>query len=313
MSPTFKDYLESKGHSTNTINRFYTDVLMFMNWCEEEEIESESSTYNEVLSYIHHLSKRGLKQRTVQLYINSIKHYFAWCIQQELRTENPTTQIKIKGIKRKTLHHILSKQDLESLYHQYEITEEENTNELSVLTSKRNKMIIGLLVYQGLSTQELGKLEEKDVKLREGKIEIRGSRKSNPRTLKLEAHQVLDIMEYTLQVRPKLLAINKTKSDKLLVNSQGGSHFSNVMQYLMKQLKKQNSGVKSAQQIRTSVITHWLKRYNLREVQYRAGHRYVSSTEAYLINDLEGLKEDIEKFHPFLETTAAVKKQTNGR
>ena len=299
MSPTFKDYLESKGHSTNTINRFYTDVLMFMNWCEEEEIESESSTYNEVLSYIHHLGKRGVKQRTVQLYINSIKHYFRWCIQQELRTENPTTNIKIKGIKRKTLHHILSKEELESLYHQYEITEEEQSNELSVLTSKRNKMIIGLLVYQGLSTRELGKLEEKDVKLRKGKIEIRGSRKSNARTLKLEAHQVLDIMEYTLQVRPKLLAISQSRSDKLLVNSQGGSHFSNVMQYLMKQLKKQSSGVKSAQQIRTSVITHWLKRYNLREVQYRAGHRYVSSTEAYLINDLEGLKEDIEKFHPF--------------
>ena len=29
-----------------------------------------------------------------------------------------------------------------------------------------------------------------------------------------------------------------------------------------------------------------------------AGHRYVSSTEAYKINDLEGLQEDIGKFHP---------------
>jgi integrase/recombinase XerD len=29
-----------------------------------------------------------------------------------------------------------------------------------------------------------------------------------------------------------------------------------------------------------------------------AGHRYVSSTEAYLINDLEDLQDDIEKYHP---------------
>jgi integrase/recombinase XerD len=29
-----------------------------------------------------------------------------------------------------------------------------------------------------------------------------------------------------------------------------------------------------------------------------AGHRYVSSTEAFLINDLEGLQEEIDKFHP---------------
>ncbi len=51
-------------------------------------------------------------------------------------------------------------------------------------------------------------------------------------------------------------------------------------------------------QLRTSVITHWLKNYNLREVQYMAGHRYVSSTEAYQINDLDDLIEDIGKYHP---------------
>jgi integrase/recombinase XerD len=36
----------------------------------------------------------------------------------------------------------------------------------------------------------------------------------------------------------------------------------------------------------------------LREAQHRSGHRYVSSTEAYLVNDLEGLAEDVAKFHP---------------
>jgi integrase/recombinase XerD len=63
-------------------------------------------------------------------------------------------------------------------------------------------------------------------------------------------------------------------------------------------LKKLNRNIESVQQIRTSVITHWLKHYNLREVQYMAGHRYVSSTEAYLINDLDDLQEDINKYHP---------------
>ena len=29
-----------------------------------------------------------------------------------------------------------------------------------------------------------------------------------------------------------------------------------------------------------------------------AGHRFVSSTEAYLVNDIDDLKEDIAKFHP---------------
>ena len=50
--------------------------------------------------------------------------------------------------------------------------------------------------------------------------------------------------------------------------------------------------------IRASVITKWLKKYNLREVQYLAGHSYISSTEHYLQNDMEGLLEEIQKYHP---------------
>jgi len=46
-------------------------------------------------------------------------------------------------------------------------------------------------------------------------------------------------------------------------------------------------------------ITHWLKQYNLREVQYMAGHRYVSSTEAYPVNNMEDLRADIDQFYPF--------------
>lgn len=36
----------------------------------------------------------------------------------------------------------------------------------------------------------------------------------------------------------------------------------------------------------------------LKEVQYMSGHRYVSSTEDYYVNDLEDLQDEIEKYHP---------------
>jgi integrase/recombinase XerD len=56
---------------------------------------------------------------------------------------------------------------------------------------------------------------------------------------------------------------------------------------------------KSIDQIRASVIVHWLKLYNLRKVQVMAGHRYISSTENYKANNLDDLKEDIKNYHPF--------------
>jgi phage regulator Rha-like protein len=42
----------------------------------------------------------------------------------------------------------------------------------------------------------------------------------------------------------------------------------------------------SAKQLRASVIVKWLKIYNLRKVQYMAGHRYISATEAYRQNEI---------------------------
>lgn len=42
----------------------------------------------------------------------------------------------------------------------------------------------------------------------------------------------------------------------------------------------------------------WLTQYNIREVQYMAGHRYISSTERYVQDDLENLQEIIESLHP---------------
>lgn len=303
---SFKYYLEEKGLANNTVESIYGDVIPFINWCEEENIEAEQAAYTEILSYIKYIQKRGIKQRTVQVYISSIKHYFSWIVKRELRAENPVRQINVKGIKRQYLYDILKKQELESLYEAFIIPKENEKNKnqnwfrTSQLTSRRNKVILGLMIWQGLGTRELTKLEVKDIKLREGKIYIQGSRRSNERELKLESHQILDIMEYTLQTRQEILQLsNKSQSDTLLfIGAGGGNHFSNMMQQLLKKLNKQNARIENVKQIRASVITDWLQHYNLREVQYKAGHRYVSSTEAYLVNDLEGLQEDIEKFHP---------------
>ena len=164
--------------------------------------------------------------------------------------------------------------------------------------SKRNKVIVGLMIWQGLGVRELGKLEVEDVRLREGKIYIKGSRRSNEREMKLEAHQILDLMEYALKTREELLKLSGKQSDKLFVSTGKSDRFNAIITKLIEKLNNQNSKVTSVKQIRTSVITHWLKNYNLREVQYMAGHRYVSSTEAYKVNDLEGLTEDVLKYHP---------------
>jgi site-specific recombinase XerD len=63
-------------------------------------------------------------------------------------------------------------------------------------------------------------------------------------------------------------------------------------------IRKINPEILHPKQIRASVITYWLKNYNLRQVQYMAGHKYVSSTERYQLNNLDKLQSKLEKYHP---------------
>lgn len=289
---TFKNYLLSKGYSTETTKSYNQGLLQYIVWAENNQIETEQSSYNEIISYVQTLKNRGLQQRSIQQTMNSLKHYFKWLIERELRNDNPTSNVNIKGIKRRKLYNVLSKQDLEKLYNDFKNIESDK------LAKKRNEIILSLLVYQGLNSTDLARLTIQNLKLREGTIYINGTRNSNERILKLESHQILDFMEYTLQTRKSILEETGKETDLLFTSFGVSTKFNNIISKFLPQLKKLNRNIESVHQIRTSVITHWLKHYNLREVQYMAGHRYVSSTEAYLINDLDDLQEDINKYHP---------------
>ena len=187
------------------------------------------------------------------------------------------------------MYHILVPHELHGLYHAC------NGDSPS---EKRKRVMLGLLVYQGLKTEELNRLTVDAVRLREGKIEVSGGRRSNGRVMQLESHQVMDLYDYTLTVRPELLSRLSRPNDSLLAIRTTNGYISNLMNELMKKLKEINPNVLNAKQVRASVITKWLKMYNLREVQYLAGHRYISSTEWYLENEMEGLQEEVQQYHP---------------
>jgi integrase/recombinase XerD len=43
---------------------------------------------------------------------------------------------------------------------------------------------------------------------------------------------------------------------------------------------------------------HWLKFHGKRQTQYMIGHKWISSTEYYELQDLEALTNLLDKHHP---------------
>jgi len=63
---------------------------------------------------------------------------------------------------------------------------------LQLLVDASKKIMLGLLIHQGVTVEELKRLSVKDIYLKEGKVFISGSSHSNERWLRLEAAQVLE-------------------------------------------------------------------------------------------------------------------------
>ncbi len=292
MKP-YSEYLQERGYSPATVASYTRELQTFLNWCKRHGADPEEIDYKRCLKYIQYLRGKGTTKKTVNHRLRTVKHYFNYLIDQGCRSDNPIENTHIKGIRRGVNHNLLEADELEDLYYSFET--ENCLEQYHRYTSKRAKAIIGLLVYQGLTTSDIGNLKIEHLQLQKGRLYVPSTRRSNSRTLELRPWQVMELLEYTREVRPKLQERIHNYSEQLFpINTR----FDVITHQIAKKLKRYNQKFDGVKQLRASVITLWLGQYNLRKVQYLAGHRYISSTERYLQDDLENLHEIVNRFHP---------------
>lgn len=281
----FETYLQNKRYSPGTIRSYTLHEKSFAEWMASQELTGEQASYNNVIAFMRDMQARGKSKKTVRDMLNVLRHYFAYLIMENKRQDNPAAGLYIRGIIRKLPANLLSMDELEALYGQYQ---------LQLHVDREKKLILGLLIYQGLQTEEISRLEAGHIHLREGKLFIKGGRKSNERWLSLQAHQVLELQEYLQANRFKegafLSRTSRVNASKI--------NISNRIRHMTGQLRQLNEKIINVNQIRSSVITHWLSLYNLRQVQYMAGHRYVSSTARYQVSDMGDLQSELQRHHP---------------
>ncbi len=289
----FKDYLGKQNYSESTVKTHAKESQNFIKWCKLNSTTPNEIDYKNCLKYIKYLTRKGTAKKTINHRLRSVKIYFDYLIDQACRIDNPIENTTIKGEKRNINYNLLESDELEDLYYSFET--DKYQEEYHKYTLKRAKVILGLIVYQGVNTTDLGNLKIKHLQLNKGKIYVPSTKRSNARELELKPWQIMEFMEYTNEVRPVIQNKLKNHSEQLFPTN---ARFNAIVYELNKKLKKYNQKVQDMKQIRASVITNWLGQYNLRKVQYLAGHRYISSTERYVQGDLENLHEIVNNFHP---------------
>jgi len=293
----YQDYLEQNNYSKTTIEHYIKRIKEFTAWSKKYGIKANEIDYKTCLKYIKYLQRKRIQVQTINNHIVTLRNYFNYLIETDKRAENPIEEVSVKGTVKRVLHNLLDADELEDLYYSFETdTFNKYTNFKTKLTAKRNKIITGLLVYQGLNTTNLKSLLLEHLELYKGKIYIPSTRRNNSRTMELKSWQVLDLLEYINEIRPEIAKYNQIHNEQLFVPQ---THFNDLVRIgIFRRLKKINHKVVNVNHLRASVIVNWLGQFNIRKVQYLAGHKYISSTESYKQNNLESLHEAVNEFHP---------------
>ncbi|MFB3386592.1 tyrosine-type recombinase/integrase [Flavobacterium sp. LAR06] len=247
--------------------------------------------YKDIVNYMEKVSK---KQSNVQYRIrilSALKKYYDYLVMLGYRSDHPCKRlnIKIKGNQTIQVQELFNSMELQLL-----MERENRYKHLDV----RNNVLISLLIYQGLASDEIVRLTVKDIDLDNGTIYIKGSANLNKRKLELVPKQMILFSNYINETRP---AIKRSITDKFILTKLGKPITVDSIHAMTEPLRVLFPDRKlNPQTIRMSVICNWLNEKNipLERVQELAGHKWPGTTEKYIkVNALEQ-RELINRYFP---------------
>jgi len=282
----YTEYLKCQKLAESTIRESVKNIERFKVWTVQHNISLHQVSYAHLLEYVQEQQQKNLSPATINIQLIAFKRFYSYLIAtKQIKPLNPAQNIRLKCKRKKVLINLLDKEQLETLYQSYANKDTSNfIYKRSVKSHRKNTVMLGFMVYQGMSTSDLGRLEAADIDLQKCTIYIASSKRSNSRLLKLEALQMIRLQDYMQQLEQNV---------RLFTNN-----IHNQMDYLLTELRGLNKSIRNAQHIRDSVIMQWLRQYNLRQVQYMIGHKHIGSTERYKEEDLRELQTQLELFHP---------------
>jgi len=154
---------------------------------------ADQASYKQVLDYIGTLRKQQLHPKSLRNHLFAIKIYYNYLVTIKKRVDHPCKYLYLKDqINRQIqVENLYTPQQLEELYNTYQSKQPTN--------QRRDKIIIGLLIYQALTVLEITQLKIQDIDLEQATIQIKANHKNKQRKLSLKPKQILLIHHYLKQ------------------------------------------------------------------------------------------------------------------
>lgn len=281
----YTEYLRCK-YSSNTVSTYIREVEIFISSMRKPL--NDIST-DDIIVYLNNLRKKGKATQTVNRVFSAIKSAYNYLFQEGMIEHHPCRRLKVIYRKKNMFPSsgFFSPEELSLLL---------NREERYEMLRSRNKIIISLLIFQGLTAENICDLTLKDIQLQENLLYIKSTERYRARRFVLGSLQIEFFLDY-LDERSQF----KTKHNRLFLNKRGKPITTDGVSSILEQQKHLFPEKElSIRKIRQSVISNWLNVYNLplEDVQIMAGHHFPSSTHRYKQQNLNYLVSMANKFHP---------------
>lgn len=295
---SFRDYLYlEKKLADNTIDSYLLDISSFVYFLENEEINWNQITENDLSKWLTSLRDLGNSDSTVRRKVSSLKSFAKYLLREKIIQKNFTANTVSSKVWSK-VPRILNDSEILSL-----ISAPKNHNlkrgEMKY-EDDRDSCIFEFLYSTGLRASELVSMKIQQLNIKDNFCILEG-KGGKSRLVPIGDFAKESLVKYLQDTRPVLLRNKKNKTDYLFVTRRGSGMTRQGLWNRIKfwSLKAGISKKVSPHTLRHSFATHLLKfGSDLRTVQVLLGHSDISTTEIYTHVDNEDIKNYIDSNHP---------------
>lgn len=284
---SFKRFLYREGHTKSTVESYLFANKIFL----MDNPQPEFFTFKDVVNYLNTKHEDYKNANTKVYLLNSMKRYYDYLVDIGLREDHPCKNFNVRNLRNKKVIHqdLFSSKELEAL-----LEREERYADLV----QKNKVLISLLIYQGLNAGEVMRLKVQHIDFDKGLIFIKASKRIGQRHLEIHPKQYRILDNYINDGRKKLM---REETDFLVLGKLGKPVTADDIHYIVSTFKGlyPNRNL-SPSTIRMSVIANWLneKKLPLEQVQIMSGQKWISTTSHYRQDATEEQRELMNRWFP---------------
>ena len=277
--------LNDLGIQYRTCTGYKNSLNNYLDWLEDNAIKPKKVTLQQCYDFIVYRQQRGDAHSTVKGFKGIITH-FNHSIGMKA---NPMLMVHLTKNDRTTPKQLLDEEFLDTIYRE---------TKANTLVQKRDRCMLGMMLFLGLQRKELDLLQLEYLDLEEGRLYVPHTISANERYINLNPKQMLHLSNYIYDIRPALLNQFKVKTNRLFFSSGLATNLNGALGRMITRLKKEFHYVKDFKQLKQSRVTIWVKELGLRQAQYLGGYRYVTSVQRYDFKSIDDLQKKLEFHHP---------------